>query len=176
MWKKLGEFVIKYRVLLLVFLFAATGIMGYYASQVKLSYEFSKAIPTNNPKYRDYLSFRSTFGDDGNLMVIGIQTNEIFSLKNFTAYRTLEQDLKKIKGVEEVMGLSSTVCLVQDSSGNMVPKKIFDSIITPAGLDSSRIVFESLPFYHYLMVNPSTHSYIMALRINNFVRTHSDRI
>ena len=36
---------------------AVTALMGYYASQVKLSYEFSKAIPTDNPKCRDYIGF-----------------------------------------------------------------------------------------------------------------------
>ena len=32
--------------------------MGFYASKVKLSYEFSKAIPTDNPIYKDYLKFK----------------------------------------------------------------------------------------------------------------------
>jgi predicted RND superfamily exporter protein len=53
---------------------AATGIMGYYASKVELSYEFTNAIPTDNQKYIEYQDFRKQFGEDGNLMVIGVQT------------------------------------------------------------------------------------------------------
>jgi len=52
MWQRLGSFVIKFRVPLLILLFAITCVMGFYASKVKLSYEFSKAIPTDNPKYK----------------------------------------------------------------------------------------------------------------------------
>jgi predicted RND superfamily exporter protein len=70
MWYKLGKFILKYRVVLLIALLTATGIMGYFATQVKLSYEFTRAIPTDNIKYKDYQEFRSKFGDDGNTMVL----------------------------------------------------------------------------------------------------------
>ncbi len=65
MWYRLGKLVIKNRFILLVLLVITTGIMGYFASKVKLSYEFSKAIPTDNPQYLEYLAFKKTFGDDG---------------------------------------------------------------------------------------------------------------
>ena len=58
MWQSLAKFVIKNRFLLLGFLLISTAVMGYFASKVKLSYEFSKAIPTDNPKYVDYTVFK----------------------------------------------------------------------------------------------------------------------
>ena len=69
MWRSLAKFVIKNRFVLLAFLLLSTAALGYFASKVKLSYEFSKAIPTDNPKYVDYLNFKNKFGDDGNLLV-----------------------------------------------------------------------------------------------------------
>jgi uncharacterized membrane protein YdfJ with MMPL/SSD domain len=53
MWQRLGTFVIKNRLALLIAMLIVTGVMGYFASQVKLSYEFSKAIPADNPKAID---------------------------------------------------------------------------------------------------------------------------
>jgi len=50
MWYKLGQFILKYRLFLLLVLLIATGVMGYFGSQVKLSYEFTRAIPTDNIK------------------------------------------------------------------------------------------------------------------------------
>lgn len=38
--------------MLLILLIAATVFMGYEASKVKMSYDFAKAIPTDNPKYQ----------------------------------------------------------------------------------------------------------------------------
>ena len=114
MWKRLGEFVLRFRALLLVLLLAVTALMGYYASQVKLSYEFSKAIPTDNPKYRDYIAFKEKFGDDGNLLVVGIQTEKLFTLDVFNAYRELQRQLKSVTHVEDVLSVASAVLLRKD--------------------------------------------------------------
>ncbi|HSN60196.1 MAG TPA: hypothetical protein VLR49_04635, partial [Ferruginibacter sp.] len=96
MWKALAQFVIKNRTVLLLTLLISTGVMGYFASKIKLSYEFSKAIPTDNPRYKDYVAFKQTFGDDGNLLVVGIQSKELFKLNNFKAYQQLQLQLKKV--------------------------------------------------------------------------------
>ena len=77
MWQRLGRFILTYRLPLLLLLAALTGFMVYHASKVELSYDFSKAIPVNNPKYKTYQEFRKKFGEDGNLLVIGIQTDKI---------------------------------------------------------------------------------------------------
>ena len=79
--------------------------MGYFASKVKLSYEFTKSIPNDNPHYQEYLSFKKTFGDDGNLLVIGIQSKDLFTLKNFSAYQQLHKKLKQVKYVEDILSI-----------------------------------------------------------------------
>ncbi len=71
MWHNIAALIIKFRIALLILLLVSTGILGYYASQVKISYEFTSAVPTDNPKYIEYQNFRKQFGEDGNLMAIG---------------------------------------------------------------------------------------------------------
>ena len=75
----------------MILLLLITAVMGFYASKVKMSYEFSKAIPTDNAKYLEYVSFKQKFGDDGNMLVTGIQTDSLFTLKYFNAYKELQQ-------------------------------------------------------------------------------------
>ena len=96
MWKALGEGILKYKLILLLLLLAATGFMAWHASKVKLSYEFSRAIPTDNPKYQAYQEFRKKYGEDGNLLVIGIQSKDIFQQGIFNDYVRLHEDLKKV--------------------------------------------------------------------------------
>ena len=45
MWYRLGQFILQYRIALLVLLLVLTGFMGYHASKVQLSYDFTRAIP-----------------------------------------------------------------------------------------------------------------------------------
>src|SRR6478672_10345149 len=101
MWKRLAGMVLKFKLPLLLFLLAVTVMMGYYASKVTLSYEFAKAIPTDNPKYQEYLSFKQRFGDDGNLLVIAVETENMFKLPTFSAFSKLHNDLKNVEHVED---------------------------------------------------------------------------
>ena len=77
MWQRLASFVLKFRLPLLIALFAVTGTMAYFAGKVQLSYDFIKAIPQDDPKYQEYLAFKKQFGEDGNLLVVGVQTDKI---------------------------------------------------------------------------------------------------
>jgi len=62
MWYKSGQFILKFRVALLVFLAIATAVMSYFASKVTLSYDFSRAVPVDNIKYLEYQDFLKKFG------------------------------------------------------------------------------------------------------------------
>ncbi len=177
MWKRLGEFVLKFRGPLLILLLATTVVMGFYAGKVKLSYEFSKAIPTDNPKYKEYLAFKQKFGDDGNLLVAGIQTDSLFTVKIFDAYKELHKQLKKIDHVEEVLSIPSSVDLLKDpASQKLVAQKIFsDSSQTQAQLDSAAAKFHNLPFYRSLLYNPVLKAYLVGVRINKEVLNSAGR-
>src|SRR4029079_12929881 len=112
MWQSLGQFILRYRLFLLLLLISLTAFMAYHASKVELSYEFARAIPTDHPKYKAYQDFKKRFGEDGNLLVIGIQTDKLFSEEKFNSYSGLQRDLKKINGVEDIISLPSAVNLV----------------------------------------------------------------
>jgi len=168
MWQQLAKFVLKNRLILLCLLLLTTVWMGYYASKVKLSYEFARAIPTDNPKYKEYMSFKQLFGDDGNMLVIGVQTKDFFNQKKFTAYQELQQEIKKVHCVEDVLSVPVAVMLVKDSvEEKLVSKKIFaDQYSNQSELDSASALFMNLPFYKTLLYNPDSAAYVMAVKIN----------
>ncbi len=168
MWKRLGVFVIKYRLPLLILLAAVTATMAFFAAKVKLSYEFARAIPTDNSKYKEYKAFREKFGDDGNVLVIGVQIDSLFKLDNFKAYATLQQELKKVSDVEDVLSIPSAVNLVKNPvTEKLLAVKIFtNEINTQAALDSAKNVFLNLPFYKSLLYNADSNAYLMGVRIN----------
>ena len=177
MWQRLAKFVLKNRIPLLILLFAATAMMAFFASKVKLSYEFSKAIPVDNPKYQDYLSFKSQFGDDGNVLVIGVQTRDFFKPDNFEAFRKLNDGLKTVPYIEDVLSLSNAVSLAKDTvSQKLVAIPVFPKDIhTQAQIDSSRKKLDSLPFYRSLLYNQATDAYLLVVRINKDILNSKGR-
>ncbi len=177
MWQYLGKWVIRYRFILLIILLGLTILMGYFASKVTLSYEFSKAIPTDNPKYKDYQAFKQKFGDDGNLLVIGVETDSLFTVRNFSLYQQLEQSLKQDKNVEDILSIPGAVNFVKDSlAEKLSTQKIFPAKIdNQQNLDSFKAIFYNLPFYNDRLYNINTHSYLMGVRINKDVLNTSGR-
>ena len=177
MWRSLAKFVIKNRFVLLAVLLVSTAFMGYQASKVKLSYEFSKAIPTDNPKYIDYTDFKNKFGDDGNLLVVGITTKDLFTLKTFKQYQQLQQNLKSVEGVEDILSVPGAFTLVKNvETEKLNAVKIFkDTINTQLELDSMLAVFNNLPFYNDRLYNKNTNSYLMAVRVNKTIFSSEKR-
>lgn len=177
MWQRLAGFVLKFRFILLIALFTVTGVMAWFAVKVQLSYDFIKAIPVNDPRYREYLTFKKEFGEDGNLLVAGVQTDRFFQKDFFGDYFRLEGRIRAIPGVDDVLSIPTTVNLVKnDSSRRLGAVRIFST--TPGSqreLDSLKAQFLSLPFYRDLLYNPVTHAYLMAVHINREVLNSSRR-
>jgi predicted RND superfamily exporter protein len=164
-WLQLGKNIVKYKVAALTFLVTSTLFMGYFAIQVKLSYEFTKAIPENNPKYVIYQDFVKKFGVDGTTMVVGFQTDSFFTTSIFNQVADLQKEIKTIPGVTDVVSVPSAYTIIKDSaSSKFLPHKIFNTPYTSdSALAADRVILENLPFYKNLMYNPNSHAYIMAI-------------
>ncbi|MFL5772607.1 MAG: efflux RND transporter permease subunit [Flavisolibacter sp.] len=167
MWRSVARVILRYGFIWLAILLALTAFFGWQASKVKLSYEFSRAIPTDNPKYKIYQEFRKKFGEDGNLLVIGIQTKKFFQKDVFQDYTSLAHELKRSDGVSDVISIPSSVNLkrAEDAEKLQAVPVFQDSIQTQEELDSNRNIFMGLPFYKGLLYNDATGAWLMGVRI-----------
>ncbi|MFN5422611.1 MAG: efflux RND transporter permease subunit [bacterium] len=168
MWQALGRGILKYRIALSIAFIVLTIFAAYEGSKVQLSYEFSRAIPTDNPKYKAYLDFKEKFGEDGNLLTIGFVTNNFFTVDQFNALSEFQEKLKVIVGVEDIISVNGAVQLKKNEiTSTLDAPKIFPNrISSQQELDSLKNIFYSLPFYKGLLYNPATNAYLLGLRIN----------
>lgn len=171
MWRSSALFILKYRWILLSVLLAITAFMTYHASKVQLSYEFSRAIPTDNPKYLQYQEFRSRFGEDGNLFVIGIVSDSLFKAPVFNDYARLARELRNLNAVEDVLSIPGAANLSKDPfAEKLVASPVFPNTpLDQPTLDSSAALFFSLPFYNGFLYNRESNSYLLGVRINREV-------
>ena len=178
MWESIARLVLKFRLQLLILLFFATVFMAYHATKVTLSYDSTRTIPTDNPKYLANQAFRQKFGDDGNLLVIAVQTDKLFQKDIFSDYLFLNEEIKKVPGVDAVLSAPVAINLVKDSITQKV-KAIPIFSAHPAGqaeIDSGKAVFLGLPFYKGLLYNPETSTWLMAVNVNKDVMNSARRI
>lgn len=151
--------------------------MGFEAKKIQLNYEFANAIPTDHPKYIAYQQFRKKFGEDGNLLVIGIQTDKLFNEKIFNDYRRLAADIKRVQGVEDIISLTTAINLVKNEEVEKFnPQIIFgDQPLSQSEIDSIKNVFLGLQFYRGLLYNPETNAWLMGIHINKAVLNSKKR-
>ena len=168
MWQWLGKSILRYRLQLILATIALTAVLGYQGSKVQLSYDFSRAIPTDHPKYKAYLDFKKTFGEDGNLLTVGFITDSYFSTEHFNATSAYIEEVKKVNGVEDIISVNGAITLKRnDSTGKLDAIKIFPTRVqNQSELDSLKDQFYTLPFYKKLLYNPTSQAYLIGLRIN----------
>lgn len=155
-----------------------TGFMGYHALQTKLAYDFAHIIPDDHPKYQDYLTYVGQFGEDGNIMVLGVQSTDIFILPFFQDWYGLGNDIKAIQGIDEVFSIPHSFRIEKDEAERRFVLRPFvqDMPRTQSELDSLQGIFLEMPFYSGLVHNPEKHSTLMAITFNKEQLDSKDRL
>jgi len=168
MWNKIVRFILGNRPAILTVIGLITVFMGFKASRVQLSYEMMRMLPEKDTTYQSYVQFKQRFGEDGNVMVIGVTNPSIFKLNEFNAWYDLGNNLKKIEGIEEVVNLTRALNFGKDTVkhkftfGHLVKKRP----TSQAEVDSIRNSFLSMPFYQGLLYNSKTHACLMAITLD----------
>lgn len=176
MWKLLAQFILRFRAPILFVLLILTVIMGLFASKAKMKYDMGSAIPIDNPKYIEHLNFKKMFGEDGTMMVVGFDQQNVFEPTFFNEFKAWQQEIKKIDGVDNMLCIPTAINVRKqetDSTSKLVAEPIFTDT---KNLDSSIKEFLNLPLYKYLLYNPETHSYLTAIYLNKIKVKTAERM
>lgn len=169
MWLKVSSIILRNKVIFLVFLAVITIFLGYHAQKVEMSYEYSSLLPKKDQAFKDHQHFVEIFGEEGNLIIIGIQDSDFFKIEHFTKWQKFCNDLNQVDGVETLISVNNTYNLIKDTEQRKFEvKAIFpDTISTQQELDEYSTVFKGLPFYDRLVYNNETNSYLIAITVDN---------
>ncbi|MCE3279980.1 MAG: hypothetical protein K0S44_2171 [Bacteroidetes bacterium] len=169
MWEYFAGKILRNKLICIAVISAITAFMIYETCQIKLSYDFAKVLPADDPSYMGYMDFKKKFGEDGNVMVIGFSSPNLFEPKLFNDWSKLNSDIKSIKGIKEVLSLASLYNVYRNDSLNKFEFKPItpDASYSGAQLDSIQQLVYSLPFYEGLVYNKETGATLMAITFNN---------
>lgn len=178
MWNKISASIIKYRIIWIVLIALTTIFMGFEGSKIELSYQFARILPKSDPIEKEYQDFRTMFGEDGAIMAIGWQDDDLFKINKFNDWNTLSQQLKTVYGVKTVLSLGDVYDVVKNDS-----TKRFD--ITPvmtklpttqAEADTLKNQILNLPFYKGIIWNPETNATLILVTLNEKVLNSFERL
>jgi len=178
MWKKLAQFILANRISLLVLLLASTVFMAWQASKVRLSFNAGKVLPLTDSAYIDYNTFKKTFGEDGSVMVVGIQSDSLFSPGLFNDWLKLSTEVQKIEGIKQVLSIGQLSVLEKDTLQQKFTARPLAAgpVANQQALDSIKQELNQLPFYKDLIYNPKTKATVMAITFADSVLNSAKRI
>ncbi|HQU99857.1 MAG TPA: MMPL family transporter, partial [Bacteroidia bacterium] len=165
MWNYFANKLLRNRLAFILVLGALTAFMAYRATQIELSYEFAKVLPATDPAYADYENFKKMFGEDGSVMVIGLQDTNLFNLNVLNDWYALSNDIKSIDGVQDVLSLTTLYNVIRNDSLQRFDFKpvMTKPLQTQAEADSLRNLIYNLPFYNDLVINQKTNATLIAI-------------
>ncbi len=168
MWLKISGIILRKRILLLGILAALTLFLGYNSQKVEMSYEYASLLPKKDQAYKDYLKFVEIFGEEGNLIIIGVQDSSFFQLEKFNAWKSMCSQLSEVDGVENLLSVANSYNLTKNTEKRIFEiEKIFpEDISSQEELDNYTGLFKSLPVYKNLLYNPETMTYLLAITVN----------
>lgn len=165
MWVKLSKAILQNRIALIIFFVVATIFMAYHAKNLKLSYSGAKILPLTDSVFVKYNEFKKTFGEDGSVMVLGIQSPTIYKKENYNKWSALTTEIQQLKGIKGVLSVGKLFELQKDTINQKftvgpIPSKSPTSDIE---MDSLKNKIQSMPFYSGLLFNKETNATLMAI-------------
>jgi len=178
MWTGIARIILKNRIPILIILFLLTVFMGYNARHIQMSYQYAPLLPEDDPAYKEYESFINSFGNEGNLLVIGVKDNDFFTVSHFNNWNRFSDELKNIHGVKSVFSATQAYSLIKNKKEKKFEvHQIFpDKIRYQSDLDSLKDEFFKLPFYKNIIYNPKTDVYMIAVTLDDKIFHSPERV
>jgi uncharacterized protein len=177
MWIKVSGIILRNRFFLLTAVLVLTLFFGYHARNVQMSYEYASMLPQKDQAYKDYQKFTGIFGEEGNLIMIGIQDPDFFTLEHFNRWSQFTEDLNKVEGVEDLLSVNKAY----DLKRNQEERKYQIKPVFPAEIESQEQLdtlaerFFSLPFYRDVLYNSDENTYLLVITVNKDKMHSRDR-
>ncbi len=178
MWTKIATFIIKNRIALISFLVVTTAFMGYQIRNLEMSYDYTAVVPVNDPEMVYFRQFKQTFGEDANIIAVGLQDSAVYKLENFRYLQEYTQKLTDLEGVTNITALPRLQYLAKDTAQKrLYPEKVFQQTLSSQSqLDSLLRFVNTLQFYKDQLINTRNGATVVLISIERSVLNSPKRV
>ena len=161
-WETLARLILRNRITILILIAVTTIAMTSQWKNMRFSYTEANLLPDNHPVNLDYNQFLDIFGEEGNVIVVGVKDSINLTAKTFNAWSTLVKSFETTPNVEAVISVQDLKRLVKNKDKQQFDlAPIFDDPIeSQDDLESfKQTLFEAFPFYDNILFNKDTEAF-----------------
>ena len=114
-WDVIARLILRNKIIILVGIIIATFLLSQKWDNMRFTYTEANLLPDDHEVNVTYNTFLKTFGEEGNLIVLGVKDSSLFTVKNLNAWNKLSNSFKNNPAVETVVSIKDLQKLIKDT-------------------------------------------------------------
>jgi predicted RND superfamily exporter protein len=155
-WEAVARLILRNRIVILIMIGLGTALMVSQWNKMRFSYTEANLLPDQHHVNLDYNTFLDIFGEEGNIIVLGVKDSTLLTAQNFNAWNSFSKSIEKNENIEAVITLQDLKKLIKDQKKqqfNFEPI-VNDSIRSNDELEQLQSsLFADFPFYDEVLYN-----------------------
>ncbi|MDB9723856.1 MMPL family transporter [Polaribacter sp.] len=158
-WPKAAGLILRNRYVVLLIIALITAFLASQTKYMKFSYTEANLLPEDHVANLEYNKFLEIFGEEGNLVILGVKDTTIFTPEKFNAWNALVTKFEQSEAVDFTISIADVQKLKADRKQK---KFVFEPLFEKNPTTKEEVVaikkelFEKLPFYDNLLYNKKT--------------------
>lgn len=179
-WNSIARLILRNRIIIIVVIAIATFLLSTQWKNMRFSYTEANLMPDDHPVNVSYTDFLNKFGEEGNLILLGVRDSALFTPEKFKAWNELTRKLTSYPEVDHIISPAS----LQELKKFEDPKRFeMVPVLEQHEPDSAQLeefenkLFTELPFYENLVYSSHSNTIQSALYLNKeLVNTKARKI
>ncbi|WP_067145112.1 efflux RND transporter permease subunit [Pseudotamlana agarivorans] len=158
-WDAVARLILRNKIIILICIIVATFLLSLNWKNMRFTNTEANLLPDDHEVNLAYNKFLETFGEEGNLIILGVKDPSLFTVEKLNAWNNLTTSFKSAPEVESVLSIKDLQKLVKDSEHEKFKLEPFikDSVSSVAEIEKLQSdLFEKYPFYDGFLFNKET--------------------
>lgn len=155
-WDAVARLILRNKIIILICIIAATFLLSLNWKNMRFTNTEANLLPDDHEVNLTYNKFLETFGEEGNLIILGVKDPSLFTVEKLNAWNALAQSFKSNPAVESVLSIKDLQKLVKDTEHEKFQLEPFikDSVSSVEDIDKlQNDLFKKYPFYDGFLFN-----------------------
>ena len=158
-WEVVARLILRNKIVILILIALATLLLSTQWKYMRFTFTEANLLPDDNEVNITYNEFLKIFGEEGNLVVLGVKDSTLFTVEKLNAWNRLSESFKHYEEVDAVLSIKDLQKLIKNTEKEKFDLEPFikDSLTSLAEIDTlQQQLFHQYPFYDNFLFNKET--------------------
>ncbi|OIQ23227.1 efflux RND transporter permease subunit [Lacinutrix sp. MedPE-SW] len=165
-WDIVARLILRNKIGILLSVIIITVLLSTQWKHMRFTYTEANLLPDDHEVNIEYNKFLDIFGEEGNLIVLGVKDSTLFTIEKLNAWNALSETFRDDSLIETVVSIKDLQKLVKNQEAKTFELEPFikDTISSIKQIDAlQEDLFNKYPFYDNFLYNKNTKTIRTAL-------------